>query len=613
MNSTSKAFDSRAFVRDLTSKPGVYRMVDEAGDVIYVGKARNLKKRVASYFMRADNSPKTRVMVRQIRHIEITVTRTEKEALILENNQIKRLKPRYNIYFKDDKSYPYIYLSDTHDFPALHYHRGARRKKGRYFGPYPSAFAVRDTLNLIKKLFLTRQCKDSFFRNRSRPCLEHQIKRCSAPCVGLIGKAEYHKDIERTVMFLEGKNEQVTESLIIPMQRAADALEYERAARYRDQIVNLRRLNENQYITVGKGNIDVIACCHREEVACVLVSFIRNGLNQGSQAYFPKLRFADGEASGSIMDAFLAQHYLQSAVSIPDEIILSHKPSNCALFEAVISAYIKRRVRLKVTLRGDRAKCMEMALENAKLALKQRIAGKSSHEQRTEKLKEFLGLDMPIRRMECFDISHTGGDNTVASCVVFDAMGPVKDDYRRFNIEGITPGDDYAAMEQVILRRYTRVKKEAGQLPDVIFIDGGRGQIGTARKALDELAINEPLLIGVAKGVSRKPGQETLIMECDHRPIRPPAHSPALYLIQQIRDEAHRFAIAGHRLRRRRANRQSPLQCIAGVGGKRRQNLLRHFGGLKGIISAGVGDLVRVDGINKNLAQKIYDTFHEES
>ncbi len=611
--SDTPPFDFTTFLRDLTTKSGVYRMLDSTGEVIYVGKARNLKKRVASYFTRADRSPKTRVMVRQIRNIEITVTHTEKEALILENNQIKRLKPRYNIWFKDDKSYPYIYLSDTHDFPALHYHRGSRKKKGRYFGPYPSAAAVRDTLGLIKKLFLTRQCKDGFFANRTRPCLEYQIKRCSAPCTGLISQKEYRKDIERTVMFLEGKNEQVMESLIIPMQRATDALEYERAARYRDQIVNLRRLNENQYITSEKGDIDIVACCYREGVACVLVVFIRNGLNQGSQANFPVIHYADdAEFEPSIMEAFLAQHYLKSFTSIPDEILLSHEPANRALLEEVISAHAERRVKLKYRLRGDRAKRMKMALENTELALQQRIAECSSRQQRTEQLRQFLALDMPIRRMECFDISHMGGEAAVASCVVFNAEGPLKSDYRRFSIEGITPGDDYAAMEQAILRRYTRVKKEAGQLPDVIFIDGGQGQIGVVRKVLDELQIDGPILIGIAKGASRKPGMETLIMECDDWRRRLPPHSEVLHLIQRIRDEAHRFAVGGHRLRRRRARRQSPLETIDGVGNKRRRSLLRHFGGLKGIVSAGVDDLAKVDGINKNLAQKIYDTFHEE-
>lgn len=622
----SVSFDSAVFLKSLTSKPGVYRMLNESGKVIYVGKARNLKKRVSSYFTRADTSPKTRAMVAQIRGIDVTVTHTEKEALILENNQIKALKPRYNIWFRDDKSYPYIYLSAEHDFPRLSYHRGAKSKKGRYFGPYPSAGAVRNTLNLMKKLFMTRQCKDSFFANRTRPCLEYQIKRCSAPCTGFISQKDYQKDIEHTIMFLEGKNEEVIDSLIIPMEKASKGLEYERAAHYRDQISNLRKLQENQYITAEKGNIDVIACCYKEGIACVLVFFIRNGLNQGSQSHFPRVyiprtdisktdipRHTENTFPESILEAFLAQFYLKDrAVSgMPKEILLSHEPGNIKLLEEVISSHAKRQVKIKCRLRGDRAKWIKMAAENAELSLIQHLAKKENRQQRTNKLNQLLKLEDPIQRMECFDISHTAGEATVASCVVFDAEGPLTKDYRRFNITNINPGDDYAAMEQAIMRRYTRVKKEEGKIPDIIFIDGGKGQVGKAQKVLEELQLNEPVLIGIAKGPSRKAGMETLIIERENKQIHLPHDSPALHLIQHIRDEAHRFAISGHRQRRKRARNQSPLENIDGVGQKRRQNLLRHFGGLQGIISAGVEDLAKVRGINKNLAQKIYDTFHE--
>ena len=607
----SNSFDSAAFLKELTGKPGVYRMLNESGKVLYVGKARNLKKRVSSYFTRADNSPKTRAMVAQIRDIEITVTHTEKEALILENNQIKALKPRYNIWFKDDKSYPYIYLSTEHDFPGLSYHRGAKSKKGRYFGPYPSAGSVRNTLNLMKKLFMTRQCKDSFFANRTRPCLEYQIKRCSAPCTAFISQEDYQKDIEHSIMFLQGKNEQVIDSLIIPMEKASDALEYERAAHYRDQISNLRKIQENQYITAEKGNIDVIACQYKEGFACVWVFFIRNGMNQGSKTYFPK--HPANTTPESILEAFLAQSYLRDrAVSgLPKEILLSHEPENSKLLQEVISSHIKRQIKIKYRCRGDRAKWVKMASENAKLSLTQHLANKESRQQRTDKLTQFLNLEIPIQRMECFDISHTGGEATVASCVVFDAEGPLTMDYRKFNITNITPGDDYAAMEQAITRRYTRVKKEDGKIPDIIFIDGGKGQVGKAQKVLEELQLNEPILIGIAKGPSRKAGLETLIIERDNEQIHLPHDSPALHLIQHIRDESHRFAITGHRQRRNMARKQSPLEHIDGVGQKRRQNLLRHFGGLQGITSAGVEDLAKVNGINKNLAQKIYDTFHE--
>lgn len=609
-------FDAASFVKDLTGKPGVYRMLDESGKVIYVGKARNLKKRVASYFTQADNSPKTRIMVTQIRAIEVTVTHTEKEALILENNLIKQLKPRYNIWFRDDKSYPYIHLSTEHAFPGLGYHRGAKSKKGRYFGPYPSAGAVRNTLNLMKKLFMTRQCRDSFFANRTRPCLEYQIKRCTAPCTGFISQEDYAQDIEHSIMFLEGKNEKVIDSLIKPMQKAADALEYERAAHYRDQISNLRKLQENQYITAEKGNIDVIACEYKSGVACVLVFFIRNGLNQGSQTYFPKIS-ASGQISNSepelILEAFLAQFYLKDrAVSgVPKEVLLSHKPENHKLLEEVISAHVKRQIRMKYNLRGDRAKWLKMAQENAELSLTQHLANKENRQNRADKLKQLLKLEAPVQRMECFDISHTGGEATVASCVVFDAEGPLTTDYRKFNITNITPGDDYAAMEQAITRRYTRVKKEEGKIPDIIFIDGGKGQVAKAQQVLEELQLNEPVLIGVAKGPARKAGLETLIIEREHEQIHLPHDSPALHLIQHIRDEAHRFAITGHRQRRKKKRNTSPLENIEGVGKKRRQDLLRHFGGLQGITTAGVEDLAKVSGINKNLAQKIYDTFHE--
>jgi len=605
-------FDSTGFLKGLTSKPGVYRMLDESGKVLYVGKARNLKKRVSSYFTRADTSPKTRAMVTQIRDIEVTVTHTEKEALILENNQIKRLKPRYNIWFKDDKSYPYIYLSTEHDFPGLSYHRGAKSKKGRYFGPYPSAGAVRNTLNLMKKLFMIRQCKDSFFANRTRPCLEYQIKRCSAPCTEFISQKDYQKDIEHGIMFLQGKNEQVIDSLIIPMQKASDAHEYERAAHYRDQIRNLRKLQENQYITSEKGDIDVIACDYKEGVACVWIFFIRSGLNQGSKTYFPK--HPANATPETILEAFLAQFYLKDrAVSgLPKEILLSHEPENSKLLQEVISSHVKRQIKIKSRCRGNRAKWVKMASENAELSLTQHLANKESRQQRTGKLTRLLNLEIPIQRMECFDISHTGGEATVASCVVFDAEGPLTTDYRKFNITNITPGDDYAAMEQAITRRYTRVKKEDGKIPDIIFIDGGKGQVGKAQKVLEELQLNEPILIGVAKGSSRKAGLETLIIERDNKQLHLPHDSPVLHLIQHIRDESHRFAITGHRQRRKKARNQSPLENIEGVGQKRRQNLLRHFGGLQGITSAGVEDLAKVNGINKNLAQKIYDIFHED-
>ena len=607
----SSNFNPKSYLKTLTSRPGVYRMLDMDGKVIYVGKARNLKKRVASYFSRSNQqSPKTRVMVQAIANIEITVTHTENEALILENNLIKELRPRYNVWFRDDKSYPYIYLSSDQKFPRLSYYRGARKGKGQYFGPYPGAGAAKKTMHLIQKLFQIRSCKDSFFSNRRRPCLQYQIKRCTAPCVDLISADEYQQDVKHAVMFLEGNNEEVIKALLEPMQRAADALDYERAAQYRDQISNLRKVQEHQYISTEGGDFDIIACCSANGMSCVQVIFIRGGLNLGSKSWFPKHARETSEVD--IINAFIPQFYLDQQVkrTIPQEILLSHAPEEIQLLQEVLSAQAGKKITIKYRLRGDRAKWVKMALENAEMNLNQQLATSASQQQRNEELKRVLNIDDSVERIECFDISHTQGEATVASCVVFGSEGAIPSDFRRFNIEDITPGDDYAAMEQVLMRRYTRVKKEDGKLPDLILIDGGKGQIGAAKKVMEELQLNDIILVGVAKGPSRKPGMETLILEKEHKTITLPANSAALHLIQTIRDEAHRFAITGHRQRRKNARNKSSLESIEGVGNKRRQNLIRHFGGIQGIISAGVDDLAMVPGINKNLAQKIYDNFH---
>ena len=607
----NSSFNPKPYLKTLTSKPGVYRMLDLDGKVIYVGKARNLKKRVASYFTRSNQqSPKTRVMVQAIANIEVTVTHTENEALILENNLIKELRPRYNVWFRDDKSYPYIYLSSDQKFPRLSYYRGARKGKGQYFGPYPSAGAAKKTMHLLQKLFQIRSCKDSFFDNRRRPCLQYQIKRCTAPCVDLISAEEYQQDVKHAVMFLEGKNEEVIKALLEPMQQAADTLDYERAAQYRDQISNLRKVQEHQYISTNGGDFDIIACCSANGMSCVQLIFIRGGLNLGSKYWFPKHTHEASEAD--IISAFIPQFYLDKQVtrSIPQEILLSHATEDIQLLEEVLSEQTGKKIAIKYRLRGDRAKWVKMALENAEMNLHQQLATSASQQQRYEELKRVLNIDDPLERIECFDISHTQGEATVASCVVFGTEGAISSDYRRFNIEDITPGDDYAAMEQVLMRRYTRVKKEDGKLPDLILIDGGKGQIGAARKVMEELQLNDIILAGVAKGPSRKPGLETLILEKEHKAITLPGNSAALHLIQTIRDEAHRFAITGHRQRRKNARNKSSLESIEGVGNKRRQNLIRHFGGIQGIISAGVDDLAMVPGINKNLAQKIYDNFH---
>lgn len=615
------SFDIGVFLKGLTSKPGVYRMLDKSGTVIYVGKARNLKKRVRSYFTLADPSPKTRAMIAQIQSIEVTVTHTEKEAFILESNQIKHLRPRYNIWFRDSKSYPYIYLSTEHEFPRLSYHRGARSKKGVYFGPYPNAGAVRKTLKLMKRLFMVRQCKDSFFANRTRPCLEYQIKRCSGPCVALVSRQDYQKDVQHSIMFLEGKDRQVIDSLARPMQAAADALDYERAAHYRDQISNLRKLQEHQYITAAGGNIDLIAVALKDGVACVLLSFIRSGLNQGNQVYFPvnyPVTAAPGGVSdrmpeSAVIEVFLGHFYLTGAESgAPDEILLSHKIRSSQSFQELVSARAGHRIRVRCDCRGIRAKWLKMALENADIALAQHLAGKESRHQRIDELRRVLRLETLPRRMECFDISHTGGESVVASCVVFEDGGPLKPDYRKFNIAGIRAGDDYAAMQQAVMRRYARMRKEQGKIPDVILVDGGKGQVGVARKMLERFGVSQPVLIGVAKGPMRKAGLETLIVDDGVREMQLPTHSPALHLLQHIRDEAHRFAIGGHRRQRDKARKRSPLEDIDGVGRKRRQNLLIHFGGLQGVVSAGVDDLAKVDGISKNLAHRIYGVFHQD-
>lgn len=616
----SGLIDSRILL-GMTNKPGVYRMLDQRGNIIYVGKAKNLKKRVSSYFTTTSQSPKTRAMVAQIMDIEVIVTHTEKEALILESNQIKKLKPRYNVWFRDSKSYPYIYLATNQAFPRLNYHRGAKRLQGRYFGPYPNSGAVRKTLNLVKKLFMVRQCDDSFFANRQRPCLEYQIKRCSAPCTGLISQQHYQQNIEHTIMFLQGQSDEVIDSLIKPMQQASEAQQYEQAARYRDQISELRKLHESQYMSVEKGNIDVVAASVQEGVACVLVLYIRNGLNQGIRTYFPSNYLSASDLCGvtdmstesAILEAFLAQFYLQYNLvneQIPKEIVLSHKITNSPSLQAAISTQADRQVKIKQVSRGHRAKWINMALENANIAIAQYLNSKQTQQKRMQQLAQLLKLDNALHRIECFDISHTSGEATVAACVVFDNGVPTKTDYRRYNISGIKAGDDYAAMGQAIMRRYQRINKEHGKIPNIILLDGGKGQVSTARKMLNTLQLQQPLLIGVAKGPDRKVGLETLIIERDDQQIHLPQDSPAFHLLQQIRDEAHRFAITGHRQRRSKVRKRSLLEDIEGIGQKRRHNLLSHFGGLQGIMSAGVDDLNKVSGISKNLAHKLYDTLH---
>jgi excinuclease ABC subunit C len=611
-NAQDVAFDSESFLKTLTHKPGVYRMLDARGAVLYVGKARNLKNRVSSYFHNKDKNPKTRSMVAQVADIQVTITHTEGEALLLENNLIKELKPRYNILLRDDKSYPYIYLDDTHDFPRLSFHRGAKKTVGEYFGPYPSAGAVRESLNLLQKVFRIRQCEDSFFNNRSRPCLQYQINRCTAPCTGLISREEYAEDLRHAVMFLKGKSNVIVEELVENMEKASQAMQYEKAAQYRDQIVSLKRVQEKQYVSSEHGNIDVIAGVTKNAAACIQVFFIRDGRNLGNKFYYPK-QTRDAEVP-EILNAFIPQYYLShnSSRFIPPEIIVNTELPDEHLLQQVLTERAGVNVTISHRIRGDRARWIAMAENNARTVLDNQLASQASLLQRFETLQDVLDLENTPQRLECFDISHTMGEATVASCVVMETQGLQKNDYRRFNIEGITPGDDYAAMQQALTRRYTRLKKGEGKLPDILFIDGGKGQVSEALAVLEELQVTDVLVVGIAKGPERKPGLETLFVGSINKVVTLPSDSPALHLIQQVRDEAHRFAITGHRQRRAKARNVSILEEIDGLGPKRRQALLKQFGGLQGIQRAGIEDLASVNGISKAMAQKIYDTFHPD-
>jgi excinuclease ABC subunit C len=607
MSETVPAFDHKAFLQTCTPAPGVYQMLDDGGTVLYVGKANSLRKRIASYFRTAgERSPKTRAMVAQIADIRVAVTQTEAEALLLEANLIKRHRPRYNILLRDDKSYPYIFVSN-HDYPRLGFHRGTRKKGVRYFGPYPSTVAVRDTLNLLQKLFLVRQCEDSVFAHRSRPCLQHQIGRCTAPCVGLIDPEEYAADVDASLRFLEGRSDRVIGDLVQRMATAAAELRFERAARLRDQIASLRQISEQQYVAGGEGDADIFALAREGGSAAVQIFFVRNGQNLGNSVHYPKLPEETGNAE--IMTAILAQYYAEREP--PRQVLLSERPEEPEALEALLEQRRGSRVKLAWSTRGQRAEWLRMAERNAELALRTHLAGRAGQQARLEALAAALNLPELPRRMECFDISHTQGEGTVASCVVFGPEGPIKSDYRRFNIAGIEPGDDYAAMHQALERRFARLNKGEGQVPDLLFVDGGKGQVSQALDVLRVQGLEGMRVVGVAKGADRRPGLETLVLSGVEGPSILPAQSSALHLIQQIRDEAHRFAITGHRARRAKVRRESRLEEIPGLGPKRRTALLRHFGGLRGIARAGVEELAKVPGISRNLARAIYEGFHE--
>lgn len=604
MSEAKDPFDHKTFLRNLTEGPGVYRMLNAAGEVMYVGKAKNLRRRVGSYFTRASNR-RIASMVGQICDIQITATHTESEALLLENNLIKSDKPRYNVLLRDDKSYPYLFLSDE-PFPRLAFHRGARKQKGRYFGPYPSAGAVRETLQLLQKLFPVRQCEDSFFRNRSRPCLQYQIERCTAPCVGFVTPEQYAQDVRDTELFLEGKASDVVVRWVEKMERAATSLAFEEAAHLRDQIATLRKVQEKQYVSGERGDLDIVAVAVAGGQACVQLFFVRNGRNLGNKSLFP--RSGDGADDREIISAFIAQYYLGKAV--PQQILVNADPEDRAVLEESLSRQAERRVVIQSKPRGERARWLKMAIDNAQLALASRLATTSSARQRVDALQDALDLPEPPARMECFDISHTQGDQTVASCVVFVDGAPSKADYRRFNIKGITPGDDYAAMQQALDRRYKRLMDGEGKVPDILLIDGGAGQLNSAREIISSLGVEGVILVGVAKGPDRRAGMEQLFLLGRSMPLILPADSAGLHLVQQIRDEAHRFAITGHRQRRGKLKTRSVLEDISGIGPKRRARLLKQFGGLQGLSRAGIEDILTVEGISEKLAQEIYAAFH---
>ncbi len=608
----SQAFDHQTFLKSVTRQPGVYVMLDESAQTLYVGKAKNLRNRLGSYFRASGLTAKTMALVNRIRQIQVTVTGTENEALLLEQNLIKQYKPPYNILLRDDKSYPYIYVSTEHDYPRLSVHRGAKKGAGRYFGPYPSAGAVRESLSLLQKVFKVRQCDDSYFSNRTRPCLQYQINRCTAPCVGHIDKAQYAEDVRRTEMFLEGKSGELVAELADRMEQAAARLEFEDAAEIRDQIGYLQQVQASQCIEGESGDMDIVAAVQMAGLACVQLLCVRGGRVLGSRSYFPKYQLDEGP--GQLLEAFIAQHYLTGggASDLPRELVVNAELPDAALLAQALSTAAGRQLSIGHRVRSNRAKWQRLAATTAEQNLQHRLAAKANYRDRYEDLQAALELEEIPQRMECFDISHSSGEATVASCVVFDDNGPLKSDYRRFNIDGIEPGDDYAAMAQALQRRYKRIKSGEIAVPDVLFIDGGKGQLKQAMAVLEDLQVNDVTVIGVAKGSDRKAGMEVLIRGDNGHEFRLPGNSPALHLIQHIRDESHRFAITGHKARRDKRRRQSVLEDIPGVGNKRRRELLRHFGGLQGIRKASVADLCRVPGISEKIARDIYDGLRSE-
>jgi excinuclease ABC subunit C len=604
-DSAVMAFDGRAFAQDLSAGPGVYRMLNAARAVLYVGKAKNLKKRVGSYFARPQLEPRIAAMLAQVQAIEVVVVRTEAEALILENEQIKSLKPRYNVLLKDSKGFPSIFISGD-AYPRIAFHRGARKANGRYFGPYPSVVAVRESINRLQKLFRLRSCSDSFFQNRTRPCLQFQIKRCTAPCVELISHEDYARDVRHAAMFLDGRSSDVINELVATMERASAGLDFEQAALLRDEISMLRQMQAKQFVTGNEADADVIACVVRDGQACVQALFFRDGTSLGSRHWL--LRASENADAAAVLDAFVSQHYAE--LPPPRTVILSHEIENADLIGTALAARSGHRVEILKPQRGERVKLVELALRNAEITLGTRLGSDAMQRERWQGLCALLGLEKAPARIECFDISHTMGEGTVASCVVATEAGAQKSLYRRFNIRDVTPGDDYAAMHQAISRRFQRLLADAADLPDLLLIDGGAGQVGKTLQALQALGIHTVNVVGISKGPDRRPGTEELILADSGRVLHPRADDPGLLALQAVRDEAHRFAITGHRNRREKARTDSVLDEIEGIGSRRRSALLKQFGGLAGVSGAGVEELMQLKGIDRALAERIYAHLH---
>lgn len=626
-NTQASCFDSEAFLRAVTEQSGVYRMYDKQQTVIYVGKAKDLKKRLTSYFRKELASVKTKALVKQIAAIEVTVTHTEGEALILENNYIKKYQPKYNILLRDDKSYPYLLIT-AHKHPKLGLYRGGKKVKGDYFGPFPTVGAVWDSLRLMQKIFPIRQCEDSYYRARSRPCLQHQLGRCSAPCVDKISEQDYREQVNLAKLFLQGKSSKVIEQLVEKMELASNQLNFELAAKYRDQIVTLRKVQQQQHVSGHVAELDVVGLYRDKTQVCIHLLFIRQHKILGNKSYFPTV--PANTSDSDILQAFIAQHYLsndplsqdQVNGNIPREIVIEESIGEINELTTLLSTQAGFEVKISTNSRSERAQYLKLASTNAQTALVTRNSHKESMQARFIALNVVFELESGIHRIECFDISHTMGQQTVASNVVFNQDGPLKTDYRRYNVTGITPGDDYAAMAFALNKRYGKLKAHPEKLeehsaleklPDIVFIDGGKGQLAKAEGFFNQLALTKtPLLVGVAKGESRKPGLETLILAGNHQLISLPATSPALHLVQHIRDESHRFAIAGHRAKRQKASKKSRLESIEGIGAKKRQNLLTFLGGLQEVLQADVNTLSKVPGISQVLAKKIHGALHEK-